>query len=347
MKINRFTFQCICLRKVVTAQKNLTVAKWHWNGKAFVRSTPFENQVSIAKCSLLYKQARYYNNKKGLFVSADPLGFDTDEDIFHDGLSLYRFYAPVNGRDPLGLECCDTCGKEVGPELRALIRRMYRGFWNVLKTGEERHQVCRTLPGVSSWDIMEFFAAGGGGRGGALLGANKDVFGGPCNGIQQTNNCIGSVTVDGNCFWAAEVNYYLWGSARKMCDRFYQSVASHVDDAKYWGLVFRDGVWWNPDNRRRIMARITLGNTKRWVSQYRGLFYGYREYIDKKCPERRSRGPGISGRLLWTEAGWNSKTSLANAANINSRCTPCNRKNEWGLTGYIGQGWDLGPLLRF
>ena len=62
----------------------------------------YTSQRHDDETGLMYFKARYYNNKKGLFLSLDPLGVLIGSELFHDGFSLYRGYLALAGIDPLG-----------------------------------------------------------------------------------------------------------------------------------------------------------------------------------------------------------------------------------------------------
>ena len=57
-----------------------------------------------AESDLMYFRARVYDPTTGEFVSQDPLALEQYQTGYHDGMSLYRQYALIDGTDPSGLK---------------------------------------------------------------------------------------------------------------------------------------------------------------------------------------------------------------------------------------------------
>ena len=115
--------------------------------------------------------------------------------------------------------------------------------------------------------------------------------------------------MNGHCYWAAEVNYFLYGLLAGICDSEnilpYMSYESKFLTAAYRGVVYG------------------LGNL-RWFS------------LDL-TPPNRSWGAGITGRLDWIRLGLtiNSQSPDQPPAYIQG-CTPCKEKDTTNLLARIG-----------
>ena len=138
----------------------------------------------------------------------------------------------------------------------------------------------------------------------ALAGnAGRSDFGG-------TGSCIGTVTVNGHCYWASEVNYFLYGLVAGIC---------------------------NSENEIPYISY----ESKFLTGAYRGLVYGvaHRRWLSLEfTPQNRSYGSGIAGRLDWIQLGLtiNSKLPEQPPEYIQG-CTPCKEKDTTNLQARLGK----------
>jgi RHS repeat-associated protein len=290
-----------------------------------------------------YIRRRDYQPTIAQWLSADPKEL-------HDGLSApfaltpyeYGALSPLVMIDPWGLDAEDCCGANVGDCLRKALLEVERAFDDLSEY--KRFRVCESMVHPKGWDINEFWSAGGG-----KDGTGEYVFG---KGACGSGKCIGSITIDGHCYWAAEVNYVLWGLLRKKCDKFYESKATRLYDVVVGGDVHiaHYALPWRRD--RRV---ITIKDTIEYMEEWRRWKYSERESEDPLSePPRRSPGMGIPGRKAWIGAGWDGDWSDAVLANVDKRCPPCDPSivYEGWLTVFVGaEEWHwmapLQPLERF
>lgn len=172
-----------------------------------------------------------------------------------------------------------------------------------------------------------FYVAGGGllpksndlGRSFAAKAENEYINPFLIGDCGKKRKCEGTVTYNGKCYWAAELNYMLWGMANRLCYDFVTDVGS----SNRCSLV--DGTPINSD--------YSLATALALVGAWRSFKYGPRmtEFIED--PWLRGAGLGISGRTAWTRAGWYSDDGLAIDSNISDRCAPCNAKYRQDLYG--------------
>jgi len=244
----------------------------------------FTGQVFDSESGLTLYRNRFYHTGLGRFISRDPIDY-----AGHD-VNIYRYVRnmAMNAVDSLGQEP-GCCGLEVGPHLRIGLRKLQRAF-NALSLSNQR-AVCRSMVHGAGWDITQFFMAGGANSRNSP--PKSDFDGNGCGG----GKCAGSISIGGNCFWAAEANFLLWGFARNMCEKFY-------DD---------------PNDPNGRYFNNTLGMVAGWRMQHVLRIF---ESSDKMT-DRRSPGMGIDGRLAWTLAGTFNDFSWAEDTNINERCSPC------------------------
>jgi RHS repeat-associated protein len=283
---------------------------------------------------------RVYHPSLGCWLSRDPLGSASEETNFN----RYVLNNPIAFLDPAGLEEEDCCGLDVTVQLPRLLHAARAAFYSL--SGKDKVRTCVSMESESGWDIWEFYRAGGGGLSTDrrrdpdefVLDEYVNVFQeGPCG----SGDCQGSVTFIGECYWAAEANYLLWGFARRMCRDFYRDVGAKI---KIGGMY--DALHYYDVNGQYGGPTITLANTLELVWLYRKLKYGHRDITDPS-PRYRSSGSGIPGRLSWTEAGWHREVSYAVSANISARCSPCKTQYRGVLRGYFGRDNDGKPICEF
>ncbi len=294
--------------------------------------------------SLYYYRARYYHAELGRFVSRDPVGFAAAD------FNLYRYLwnRPVILVDPRGLQPKKSCcGVEVGPHLRAMLKKVKAAFDDL--SVDDRFDICEAMVSGVGWDINQFYNAGD------TSGKGRSVFN---SGMCGAGGCDGSVTVNGNCYWASSVNYLLWGFARRMCRDFYVSqsngtyiTTSHWPTGPYTAAIeTKQGYYDVPG--RGDPAVVSFEETQRQMRFWRKYKYYSRENEDPSSqPFRRNPGMGIEGREPWITAGWNRDLSFAVRGNINKRCRPFSTRYRGRLTIFLGQDrrhWSatLAPVIR-
>jgi hypothetical protein len=181
------------------------------------------------------------------------------------------------------------------------------------------------------WDIREFFEAGGGTvKQGA---AYPDTFkAGSCG----SGGCQGTVTVHGECHWAAEVNYILWGKASRLCTDLFnrlvrQKEAKYIDeDTIVIPAIGGKGVL--------IYYRLTLANMLALIKLHRLRYY---ERLfpggDLNLKYIRSNvGIGYPERAAWARVGWFGNYNYASDIKIDDQCAPCSTKYTGVLRFRIG-----------
>ena len=156
---------------------------------------------------------------------------------------------------------------------------------------------------LGSWDIDELYLAGGG-QGRAQ--GDKDTFAyvDKSTGVRWGYRpCAGTVTVNGKCYWAAEVNYYLYGILRSLCTG---------------------------------TAVMGAGDKIR-IAAYRNCWYCLRLLEDSdSIQDRRGPGTGVPGRIAWAEAGWSR--NMNDIHGHVERCEPSKHPYDKSLKGHFGCG---------
>lgn len=278
---------------------------------------------------------RQYHPPLGRWMQRDPVTSRKDFNLFE-----YCISRPISQVDALGLASGPCCGTEVGALLLAGLRRITAKF--IAAKLATKFNVCESIESENGWDINEFYTAGGGGSGEYLFQR------GSCGAGQ----CIGSVTIYGHCYWAAEANYVLWGWARQMCHSFYLSESRGIKSYTHY-VVLSDFVqvpvavdYYDIHSRPSIEV-LTLNNTLGLVSAWRSFWYWSRDIWDSSNPERRSPGSGIPGRLAWTRAGWMNNLNGAIPANIDAKCPPCKSRYTGSLTLHLGRTGRRTPGIGY
>ena len=186
-------------------------------------------------------------------------------------------------------------GIELGDLIREGLEKLEDEFAKL--TYERKREIIRNTSSPYGWDIWEFY------HGGHHNSEQDDnYFDNVPNGYKYL---LGSITIDGEPYWAAEANYILWGFAHRMFHEHMLAAGggkikttydiSNVGATPYTRYFKPDGGSW--------MQVITLDETLFAVQAWRVL-YARRYFIDDPVPPRRSSGTGIEGRLAFVNAGW-------------------------------------------
>jgi len=208
---------------------------------------------------------------------------------------------------------CDCCGLDITARLLQFKAQMEVEFKRAPKATKEA--ACYRMFGFGeAWDILELYKP------------NDTFTSGQCG----AGECKGTVQVNGGCFLAGEVNYYLWGLANRLCsEHFYGNNPSPaVAAVNRWGY----------DQAVYTVAYY------RSVKTFGGFF-----------------GNGISGQVAWTKAGYKGGFPSSNMTVDKLHGLHCGKctKGTAGLpysdgiykgtlTGYFGSEYlVLGFLWRY
>jgi len=282
---------------------------------------------------LYYYRNRYYGAELGRFVSRDPIGYEGGD------LNLVRYVltAPTDLRDPHGVwpfhdayipdeagggtlgygrpaTARPKCGKEIGHYLDALTHMLPRHFAQLCDV-ERRRRICASLTTAQGWDITQLAMAGLE-RGFDAFAPEPTVFGG-------SGPCAGTVTVHGKCYYAAEVNYFLYGLIMHLCnaDARVERRTGFLANTRWEGIAFTVGY---------------RGLSPTYVPRYLEFLPG------SARPARRFRGPGVLNRVRWLSAGWHGEAASV-TARVVSECCPNDDAYDGDLEVWIGNKHH-GPL---
>ncbi len=225
---------------------------------------------------LYYYRHRMYHAQLGRFCSRDPIRY----------ASVHRLYTYANGRplllvDPSGLQA-GCCGMEIGHMLDDLKTRAHSKFFlTVLRDPGSALLACMGKDIPFGWEINQLFSN------------DKYMFSRSGCG---TSKCRGTVSVHGQCHWASDVNYFIWGLSNHLC--------SMVN----WDEI---GPGYNYWTEQYALNLVLAWRTVSWFV-----------------------GDGTTrGRLAWTSAGYRCSTFVPA---IRPDCPLCGKKANGTLTGYFG-----------
>ena len=256
-----------------------------------------------ATTGLYLTRIRSYHSALGRWLQRDP-------HQYAEGLSLYEYCSgsPLSHLDPLGLRRWRSCcGTEIGPHLLRLEATLKQ---KLSTYGEDRLlRLCYDMVSISGWEINELYNAGKGG--------NYNVFKLPYPTTCGMHKCEGTVTVFGNCYWAADVNYFLWGYIRSRCAQVHWKRGHYLKWARFTSFTFN-------------------------------VIRAYRVFIGWWAV-----GGGLLGhRTEWARAGWTfaesggSASSFNSMKNVNSECPPCGYKYEGYLVVSAGTEHTIASVME-
>ena len=201
-----------------------------YTGKAFDTDTNLQNNIN-----------RWYDAAVGRWLSTDPIGFEgNDTNLYRYVSNSPKSFVDIEGLQLSGMQALaapsDVLSHYVPPTYERIggldithsllnIQSRLRKAMN--EVGIDRVcDICNSLfnkvTALFAWDIEELRDAGSDGK------KYSDVFSTDKFGVGALR---GSVTVNGNCYWAAEVNYYLLGVAAKICA---EKLTDNSTDAYLW-----------------------------------------------------------------------------------------------------------------
>ncbi|MGE0481699.1 MAG: RHS repeat-associated core domain-containing protein [Phycisphaerae bacterium] len=283
---------------------------------------------------------RLYDPRIGRWTSRDPIG-EQGAMVARSAMSHRRPAASVRGEspdsiqqygyvhnrpsqsvDPVGLQDCDRCGLDVTDRLSALLDQFDSRYKQLLP--DEKLQVCKDMVSMAGWDIHYLAKA-----------ADLDA---PWTGFEQcgcgTRSCVGTVQVRGACYYAAEVNYALWGRANRLChDSLIVWLRTRTEvHPQGW----RDaGVPVNLDADVASADAFSLEWAEDQVRGYRFWYYGiwHGRLFSDPNPVRRRPGTGSGCRVAWTRAGYAGSSTPVGCTVAG--CSQCPSSHTDALFGHV------------
>jgi RHS repeat-associated protein len=223
----------------------------------------FEHVASGLKLALY----RAYDPSTGRWISRDPLGTA-------GGLNLYGYVGgdPINNVDPLGLQAAGTCGPEIAPQLGAMLNRLGNDFksWTSAQQGAACQNIDPSLKDAllnskaadafNAWDVP------------CLKAGRNDMYSGMQCKPTGDRTCQQTVSVEGQCFAAGDVNYVVYGRMMSLCGR---SLQNAIDGATFY---------------RGSMGKSLGPDLVPWVQA------GYQGWPNSSMPTATSRGSTCSSK---------------------------------------------------
>jgi hypothetical protein len=212
-----------------------------------------------------------------------------------------RLLAPEPNNAAPGQGTC--CGLDISIALADGLKKVEGAFQALSR--KKKYDVCHAMVTEGGWDINQL----------TFENPNRFLAKGACGG---PGPCSRTVTVNGECHLAENVNYVLWGKMNRLCHDWVKAtgtVARPGSGARNSILVnvAEDG---QNSNLIAVIHRYDLETALGWVTKYRKIFHG---------------GTGIPGREAWTKAGWNGDYKLASGEQV-ANCKPCPLKYTGVLT---------------
>ena len=264
----------------------------------YVYSDPHNFYLNDSLPSYLNSVQLDYNGDGGVGVTfGEPLPIPAG--TFDSGLDQFLPGAPPPPYTPMDMSGFPAGTPMAGIELGDLIRKgldkLEENFSKM--TYEEKMAVIRNTSSPYGWDIDKFYLGGH-----HNTEQDDNYFNNTPNGYRYL---LGSITIDGEPYWTAEVNYILWGFAHRMYHEHMLAAGggktdTTVDISNVGAIPYTR--YFKPGGGTG-MCVITLDETLFTVQAWR-LQYARRYFIDNPVPARRSSGMGIEGRLAFVKAGW-------------------------------------------
>jgi len=160
----------------------------------------------------------------GRWLTQDPLGIDPSGGKhnrfrvlhqYNDSLSLYEYVNSntLNNLDPKGLVyfpwadySCGICGLKMSTsEFESLEKKLKKQLDDAIATDpNSKDEICKGMYHHRGWDWVGVHD---------IETHQSDNCG--CGGYPL--RCKGTIEINGKCYNAHEVNYYLWGLANRLC----------------------------------------------------------------------------------------------------------------------------------
>lgn len=230
------------------------------------------------------------------------------------------------------------CGTDVTGLLDSSLLEL-REKWDVQHV-DDKIAICSSMASAGGWDINEFFLAGWGNRN-EKNAKYRNSFASNQWGRGQ---CEGTVTYQNQCYWAAELNYILWGYARRMCDDYQR--ARSIDKKSYLGVsgyyykILKSSYGFGGETTPAYPLDAAVTLVQGWRLVKYGVFEG--RLLETKQPKYRRVGLGTDERIAWTRAGWFNDPRRALSTNISSACTPSSEAYRNSLLIFIGTTTSKG-----
>lgn len=230
------------------------------------------------------------------------------------------------------------CGTDVTSLLDSSLQKLQEKWHNLHV--DDKIAVCSSMASAGGWDINEFFLAGWGNRN--EKGAKYTNF--FASGNWGQGQCAGTVTYHGQCYWAAELNYILWGSSRRMCDDYQKARAidktPQLGVTGYYYRIAKSSYGVGGETTPAYPLEMSLSLVRTWRMLKYGILEG--RILETSQPKYRRTGLGTEERIAWTEAGWHAATNLAEWTNISGQCTPSDEVYNRQLLIFIGATTSKG-----
>lgn len=290
----------------VTAQTGSAVNPFQYIGKKQYYRDAQTGEYSVRRRDLSARFVRW--------LTHDPLG------VLATATNLYLYVrnCAITTIDPSGLQgditqipeggvylkpCPGACGLDVTSSLTKLYTAFSATFALYVRMNPAKAQrACSKMYSLYGWDTYQ-------------LAFEEERF---SNRACGTEDCKETVQVNGLCYKAEEVNYYLWGLANQLCYK------AGFGTETYTTQIF------TPEGfeSHTFFGLYTLERSVWFVTTYRNLRLDF--VID----------PGArDGRVAWTEAGY---AGILNAPKATVKalhglnCTPCSQSFKGFINAYIG-----------
>jgi hypothetical protein len=196
---------------------------------------------------------------------------------------------------------CGARADELLQQVALQVRAAYEGL-----SDDEQGALCRSVPTNSGWDINDLAFAEH-----TLATEVQRAPEGTC-GVWAA---AGTVTVGGNCYFAGEVNYFLYGLISRLC----------------WDTG--DGIW---------LARELIRGWRTSVDFCEGGLDPLRCRAPASPDDAERHERDVAGREAWFDVGWQATSDWTAAAPPERYAdfTPCSAQ----LSGEVS--WDLGGPSR-
>lgn len=246
-----------------------------------------------------------FHSQLGRFVSRDPISYKSgDFDLYH-----YVRNSPLRRTDPTGLAGC--CGQEIGGMLDSLWDRASVAFYRMMVTDPDKALwACIGKDYPWGWDIF------------SLLGESKYQF---STGGCGTQDCRGTVMVHGQCHWASDVNYFLWGLSNSLCGS---------------GRWYRNGLPPDHGNGPSTEGPYIIGSDQ-WNESY-----AVERVLAWRLLSWWTGDGTTAGRVVWTRAGFHGNTTVPSTGAA-SKCGSCGKKAQGVMQGHFGDILILGANVFF